>query len=773
MVSAPGWVRASGWSDVSERLGRVDGRRTGTTENRSGLRGRGLAAALAMLLLAGLSPVSAFATDTPGDGMAGAAGAAGEPGSEPALEDGHVAPREPVEDGAQPSALDGSEVPATIEPNGDRPDAHDDPAVTELIETAEEEGTVRVIVTLRETRAMAGPADAARRRGAIGELQRDVLARLPARADVRGRALPHGAAEEARGVRAFSLSPGLALDVTPTELEALLADPDVVSVSEDGVVQPLLAASGVRIGRVATGPYAGTFNGHTGQGWAVAILDSGVNRGHFALRGGPGVIHEACFSANNFSYRSLCGNGASTQIGRGAAPDCLMSLLGCGHGTHVASTAAAMDHRLSSIVRLRSVAHRSPIVAVQVFSEARFAGSIVGRFSDIVAGMEHLYLQRGSLGRPLAAVNLSLGIDGETWQPDEQAACDAYVAPFTTAAANLRAAGIAVVAASGNDDATNGLTWPACVSTVISVGSTRTSNDAVSTFTNTSAALDLLAPGQQITAAYQSAGRTASIGTLQGTSMAAPHVAGAFAVLREAVGDAPPVDDLLELLQETGVDVARGGSSWPRIDLAAAVAEVATANAPTRPSLRLRRGLLQAGWRAPARGPVLPAGYTLQVDDGSGWRDVCGPLTLSQHGCTVPASDLLEWGIPHAVRVRTDSAFRSSAWIAVGTATPFTVPDTSAAPLALTPTFRAITVSWSGLGDLAVARGAPVTQVQVRAAPVGGRSRTCSASSGRSELPSSCTMTRLTSGLSHSLEIRMRNAAGWSVWTPIGSATPD
>lgn len=681
----------------------------------SGSRRSAVAAVLAVLLLAGLTPASAFAAGT----------RAGAPD-----------PDEPVDAG--------------------------------LLETAQERGTVRVIVTLRGTPATAGPSDSARRRGAIGALQQDVLARLPARTDANGRALTSAATAEARGVRTFALSPGFALDVTPAELDALLADPDVAAIDEDRISRPHLFESGTRIGRVTSGPYAGTFHGHTGEGWAVAILDSGVNRRHFALRRGPGILHEACFSTDGPGSRSLCGDGTSAQIGRGAAPDCSMSLEGCGHGTHVASTAAAMDHALSSTLRLRSVAHRASIVAVQVFSAFPFeAEPSIGAYdSDIVAALEHLHDERNALGRPLAAVNLSLG-GAELYS----STCDGEVPAFTAAATALQDAGVAVVAASGNDGSTVGMSWPACVSSVISVGSTRTADDAISEFTNSSPELDLMAPGEVIVAAYQSTGTTPSIDALQGTSMAAPHVAGAFAVLREADPGAS-VDALLELLEETGTEVSNTWWTGPRIDLAAAVAEVATASPPTRPSLRVRRGVLQAGWRGPARGPVLPTGSTLEVDDGSGWRAVCDPLTPTQRRCAIPAGDIVAWGVPHAVRVRTESDFQPSTWLSLGTATPYTVPDASAASLTTTPSPGAITVSWSGLGSLSVTRGAPVTRIQVRATPASGPARSCTARSGRTGLPSSCTVRSLPSGVSHTLDIRMRNAAGWSAWATIGSVSP-
>ena len=135
---------------------------------------------------------------------------------------------------------------------------------------------------------------------------------------------------------------------------------------------------------------------------------------------------------------------------------------------------------------------------------------------------------------------------------------------------------VAPIFASGNDFFRNGVSFPACVSTAISVGNT-TKNDNVQNSSNFQTTLvDIQATGTGIVAA----GRNGSGGSLwmeskTGTSMAAPHVAGAWALIRE-VYPAMNVASVLNLLQSTGVPVADtrpGGSglSIPRIDLQAAL----------------------------------------------------------------------------------------------------------------------------------------------------------------------------------------------------------
>jgi hypothetical protein len=86
-----------------------------------------------------------------------------------------------------------------------------------------------------------------------------------------------------------------------------------------------------------------------------------------------------------------------------------------------------------------------------------------------------------------------------------------------------KAAGIVQVAASGNAGASS-LLWPACSPHVESVGalSTTSANFVVAGYSNVAANLDFVAPGSSIEAGGY---------TLTGTSMAAPHVSGAFAIL--------------------------------------------------------------------------------------------------------------------------------------------------------------------------------------------------------------------------------------------------
>jgi serine protease len=113
--------------------------------------------------------------------------------------------------------------------------------------------------------------------------------------------------------------------------------------------------------------------GATGAGYAVAVLDTGVQANHEFLAGK--VIAEACFSFGSADPTTvtLCPNGTDTQIGPGAAdPETAECLNGatqlCDHGTHVAGIAAGFKANPQAGRPPNGVARNGFIWAIQVFT---------------------------------------------------------------------------------------------------------------------------------------------------------------------------------------------------------------------------------------------------------------------------------------------------------------------------------------------------------------------------------------------------------------------
>ncbi|MGE3510800.1 MAG: IPT/TIG domain-containing protein, partial [Vicinamibacterales bacterium] len=292
------------------------------------------------------------------------------------------------------------------------------------------------------------------------------------------------------------------------------------------------------------------------------------------------------------------------------------------------------------------------VMAVQVFTNVTDAATCGGTApclgaytSDVIAGLERVY-QVALEGRyRIASVNMSLGsgVYGST--------CDSE--PYKPAIDNLRAMDIPSVVAAGNDGWPIGLSSPACISTAVSVGAT-TKTDSVAWFSNSASFLSLFAPGEAITSAIPGGGYEG----LSGTSMAAPHVAGAWAIARQAVPTAS-VNAVLTAIRTTGVPITDTrlailglGETVPRLQLFDALIHLGAAASPPPLATAL----------APLRSRVGAGPVTLTVSGAQfNWQSVVQwngvPRTTAFVNsrtlvATIPASDLTAAGTAE-VRVST------------------------------------------------------------------------------------------------------------------------
>ncbi|MGW2302891.1 S8 family serine peptidase [Streptomyces sp. NPDC001809] len=370
------------------------------------------------------------------------------------------------------------------------------------------------------------------------------------------------ASEAGETLVSYDSLPFVTLRVDDAGLHQLNADPNVVSVSEDVPVAPTLDESARTIGSDRT--FAA---GKTGAGTTVAVLDTGVDADHPFLSGR--VTGEACFSVTDASVgsTSLCPDGTGEQAGPGSAdvetgPCATMGAV-CSHGTHVAGIVAGDGTGVAGAPQ-RGVAPDANILAIQVFSkftsDERCGGAgkspcVLSFTSSQVKALEKvLALKRA--GTDIVAANMSLG--NGRWAN----ACftDARKAIID----NLLAEGVATVVAAGNNGYADAVNAPGCIPSALTVGST-TDDDQLSSFTNRGGLLDLLAPGTGIVSSVPGGG----FASKDGTSMAAPHVAGALAVLRQSFPE-KSVTELEALLLESGEALTYTGAVTPRIQLDAA-----------------------------------------------------------------------------------------------------------------------------------------------------------------------------------------------------------
>jgi subtilisin family serine protease len=423
-----------------------------------------------------------------------------------------------------------------------------------------QESSVRVILGLdigpafRIDGSLSFPA-AAVKREAISRAQQTVIGSL--------------AGQKFSVTATYEFIPYLALRVDDAGLDQLFdlrAAGQITRIELDGVSRPTLASSAAVIG--ADSAYAAGFSG---GGQTVAILDTGIERAHSFFGGASSrVVSEACYSTEDPGDGAvpLCPNGQTEQTGTGSADastdECFVGpgTSGthlCWHGTHVAGIAAGQGSSFSG------VAPAANIIAIQVFSRfnnpatcSPFSQCILAYDADIIRALERVYALRSTF--PVSAVNLSLGGDRFT------SPCDSTKPAIKAAVDTLRSAGIVTIASTANDSYTDAMGYPACISTVVSVGAT-TDADTIASFSNRASFMDFFAPGNDVESSVPGDGFFSA----SGTSMAAPQVAGAWTVLRSE-SPAASIPSIFSALTTTGVPIAFSSYAKPRIQLDAALA---------------------------------------------------------------------------------------------------------------------------------------------------------------------------------------------------------
>ena len=218
----------------------------------------------------------------------------------------------------------------------------------------------------------------------------------------------------------------------------------------------------------------------TGAGVSIYIIDAGVRSTHSQF--GGRVV--PAYSAYSDGY------GAE----------------GCnGHGTHVAGTVGGSTVGVAKEVRLYSV---------RVLD---CNGN--GTASTLIAGIDYVTANHASP----AVANVSI--------------TGGYSAAVNNAVQNSINSGVTYVVAAGNSASDACGYSPASVAGALTVGAT-TGSDTQAAYSNSGACVDLFAPGSSIYSAWNTDNNAMS--TLSGTSMAAPHAAGAAALYLQSNPGAAP-----------------------------------------------------------------------------------------------------------------------------------------------------------------------------------------------------------------------------------------
>jgi len=235
-----------------------------------------------------------------------------------------------------------------------------------------------------------------------------------------------------------------------------------------------------------------------------------------------------------------------------------------GHGTHVAGIAAANG-------AIKGVAPDAKIVAVKALNSA---GN--GWESDVLAGIE--WCTNSSSVYNISVISMSLGTNCDT-DPEYcfSSYCDVQESSYKKAINVAVGKNISVVIAAGNNGNKTAISSPACIRNATAVGWSN-KDDTINSQSNRNNITDLFAPGTNINSTWITGGYRSDY---SGTSMATPHVAGAFALVRQFYklqsGFAPTPAYIQSELNKTGKlidDSAQSGYNFSRIDILAAIMDI-------------------------------------------------------------------------------------------------------------------------------------------------------------------------------------------------------
>jgi serine protease AprX len=438
----------------------------------------------------------------------------------------------------------------------------------------------------------------------------------------------------------FFASLGAQVAIVPDAgLEWLARQPDVAAVSVDRAVRDTMERPATAIGA----RWVVDRLGLDGSGVGVATIDSGVNAGHSDLDGR--IQHFVDFvNAQSFAYDDY------------------------GHGTHVAGIIAGNGH--DSHGARRGIAPGAHLVVLKALDSRG-----VGFTSNVIAAIEYAIEHKTTFNIRVLNLSVAAGVY-ESYTKD----------PLTLAAKRAVDAGIVVVAAAGNrgrgaagDPAYGGIASPGNAPWVLTVGASADmgtaarEDDEVAGFSSrgpspldSAAKPDIVAPGVAIESTTEPASvlyaanaasrlwgsvRTANepYMSLTGTSMAAPIVTGAIALMLQANPELSPnaVKAILQYTAESreGIDHFTQGAGFLNARGAVGLAQ-AFANdsrvAPIVDPVRWSRHIIWGSRRVEGR--VLDARANAW-EAGVTWGDL---LTLE--------GEPIEWGTCQAEECATTLA---------------------------------------------------------------------------------------------------------------------
>jgi len=336
---------------------------------------------------------------------------------------------------------------------------------------------------------------------------------------------------------------GFIANLNEEEIKALAQNSNIDFIGPHIVFKPALYDSVNIVDAVGAWDMEANGQQMTGSQQTVCVVDTGVDFTHPDLQ-----------DKNILGCNLDCTAGSNCPLNCSATDT-------VGHGTHVAGIVAASGG-------IFGIGKGANLISTKVFADG-----------DPNTTAQLLYRAINWCNNNAATYNISvisMSIGSTAIYSDY---CDSYSPGLAEAINNAVANNIAVVVSSGNDGSTTKITMPACMRNAIPVAATDKS-DNVASFSNYNWMVKLFAPGVKVTSTGLMS-RGGGYGNGSGTSVSAPMVSGAIAILNQefaAAGKAKsqhPKTNIEPALFVSGENInGLSRNNWTRINVLNALYEL-------------------------------------------------------------------------------------------------------------------------------------------------------------------------------------------------------
>ena len=343
---------------------------------------------------------------------------------------------------------------------------------------------------------------------------------------------------------------------------------------------------------------------YTGEGEQIAVIDSGVDDGHYFLA-------NKVLAGQGVCYGGDCGSFTPGTPAMGAARPCTYNT-GCDHGTTVASVLVGNPQMSGQTLTTEGgIAYMGSVLPIKTTTNV--SGAPKSAYDDVLAAMQYIYGLRNNENHPSTIVFAAATSDVVSAQYCDGSSLPA-VAAFPALLSSLDQAGIVMVAAAGNGSFNTKVSALGCLQGIIPAGATQ-ENLSISPITNRDIRRTdmLLAPGQNINVANWTGGIYGgnpvivnSSPTNGTTSLSTPMIGGAIALLQQSAKHAAikqNKDIFTKALARTGFPVVDTSIAGNPVATAITPVNIDPTNGSPNPALVSATDYFMVQWKGYLRAP--------------------------------------------------------------------------------------------------------------------------------------------------------------------------